>query len=82
MEIVFEIIGEIISGLFEWFLGSRRIPKWLRIVFVCLLDGAMIGLFVLIIFLAKSIGMTIFMGLLIALFLHGGIKKIRGILRS
>jgi len=81
MEIVFEIIGGLFEALFDWFLESEKIPKWLRAVIICLLDGAMIGLFILIIVLAKNIGMTIFMGLLIALFVYGGIRKVRTILK-
>lgn len=81
MEIVFEVIGELVGAVLEWFLESERVPKGVRIALICLLDGAIIALLILILIRSESVAISIIIGLLLVLFLYGGIKAIRKVLK-
>jgi len=81
MDLVFEIIGELISGLVELVLESERVPKAVRIGIVCVLDGLLIALAVFMICAASSIAGKIICALIGLLFIWGGFKFLSKILK-
>lgn len=82
MEFVIELIGEIISALFEWFIGSPKVPKPLRIFVICLLNGAVIALCIMLYAAVETKAGVIVLTLVIALMLFLGYKGIRKIMKQ
>lgn len=82
MEIIVSVIGELISGVLEWFMDSKRVPKIVRIALVALLLGVPSVFGIMLLFSAESAGEVFFILLVLALFAALGVKSIRKIVKQ
>lgn len=82
MDILFEVIGELISGIFELIVETERIPKAVRIFVTLLLFLPMTVLSILAaLLLSEKVIVRVIFILLALLFIAGAAKFIIKIIR-
>ena len=82
MDILFEVIGELISGIFELLVETERIPKAVRIFVTLLLFLPMTVLSILAaLLLSEKVIVRVIFILLALLFIAGAAKFIIKIIR-
>lgn len=80
MDILIEVIGELLSAVFEGVTESKRIPKPVRVAVTLMLFIPLTGLCIALAVLMEGIVVRVIFSLLALFFVFGAFKLVRGII--